>query len=68
MTAACTVAVRVAQEQEACSFCWRREDEVARFVRGPNVRICDQCVDLAAGILREADSSETSEFGLWGGA
>lgn len=39
-------------ETEYCSFCHRRQDEVARLVAGPaGVNICDQCVDLCKEIL-----------------
>lgn len=35
-----------------CSFCGKREDEVARLVQGPNVTICSDCVALAHDICQ----------------
>ena len=29
-----------------CSFCGKPENEVARMVLGPEIRICDECADL----------------------
>lgn len=34
-----------------CSFCRRREAEVAKLVAGPHVYICDRCVAVAAEIM-----------------
>lgn len=33
-----------------CSFCGKREDEVARLVIGPAVYICNECVSLCSDI------------------
>jgi len=39
-------------ETQYCSFCHRRQDEVARLVAGPGgVNICDECVVLCKEIL-----------------
>ncbi len=35
-----------------CSFCGKREDQLAGIVRGPRVAICDECVERATEILR----------------
>lgn len=34
-----------------CSFCGKRQDQVARMVLGPGVQVCDECVDLLNQIL-----------------
>ena len=34
-----------------CSFCGKREDQVARLVAGPGVCICNECVDLCFDII-----------------
>jgi hypothetical protein len=34
----------------SCSFCGKTPAEVGRVIAGPNVNICDQCVDLCQGI------------------
>lgn len=47
-----------------CSFCGRREDEVAKLVAGTggkrshaSVYICDRCVQKATDIMAEAEST-----------
>lgn len=35
-----------------CNFCGRTTDEVEHMVAGPNVMICDNCVDVAAEVLK----------------
>ncbi len=34
-----------------CSFCGKSEDEVNKLLSGPNVYICDECVDMCNSIL-----------------
>ncbi len=34
-----------------CSFCGKREEEVARMIQGPVARICDSCVALCHEVL-----------------
>ena len=36
-----------------CSFCAKTQEEVRKLVAGPNVYICDECVDLCNDILTE---------------
>ncbi len=40
-----------------CSFCGKRQDEVARIIAGPKVYICDECVDLCNDIIAQDASS-----------
>ncbi|MDI6400503.1 ATP-dependent Clp protease ATP-binding subunit ClpX [Balneolaceae bacterium ANBcel3] len=35
-----------------CSFCQRGSDEVTSMVAGPNVYICDRCIEDASGIVK----------------
>jgi ATP-dependent Clp protease ATP-binding subunit ClpX len=39
-----------------CSFCGKSEDQVQRLISGPNVYICNECIDLCSDLL-------DSEFG-----
>jgi len=39
------------KEAACCSFCGRPEDLVEKLIAGPNVYICDRCVQLCNGIL-----------------
>jgi ATP-dependent Clp protease ATP-binding subunit ClpX len=36
-----------------CSFCSKTQDEVRKLVAGPNVYICDECIDLCNDILTD---------------
>jgi ATP-dependent Clp protease ATP-binding subunit ClpX len=38
-----------------CSFCGKRDSEVARLIAGPLVYICDQCVNSCIEILGSDD-------------
>jgi ATP-dependent Clp protease ATP-binding subunit ClpX len=45
-----------------CSFCGRRQDQVARLISGPdNVFICDECVELCREILQEERETKQSD-------
>ncbi|MFO7808115.1 ATP-dependent Clp protease ATP-binding subunit ClpX [Guyparkeria sp.] len=41
-----------------CSFCGKSQDEVKKLIAGPNIYICDECVELCNDILREEVESE----------
>lgn len=41
-----------------CSFCGKGQREVKKLIAGPNVFICDECVDLCTNIIREELSSK----------
>lgn len=36
-----------------CSFCGKTQENVKKLVAGPNVFICDECVELCTGIINE---------------
>lgn len=36
-----------------CSFCGKTTDDVAHTIAGPDVYICDECVDLCVEIVKE---------------
>lgn len=36
-----------------CSFCGKSQDEVERIIAGPNVYICNECVDLSSEIISQ---------------
>ncbi len=48
-----------------CSFCGKSQDQVKRLVAGPNVFICNECIDLCYDIV-EADY-ENEQMELNGG-
>lgn len=43
----------------SCSFCGKSQEEVSKLIAGPNVYICDECIDLCNEIV--LDSSEEAE-------
>ena len=38
-----------------CSFCDKSQADVRKLIAGPNVYICDQCVDLCEEVISEQD-------------
>ena len=36
-----------------CSFCGKSQEQVKRLIAGPNVYICDECIELCNEILEE---------------
>ncbi len=46
-----------------CSFCGKRQEQVERIIAGPNVYICNECVELCNSILEDdLYDHETSEL------
>ncbi len=43
----------MARDSIRCSFCGKRQEQVNRIIAGPNVYICNECIDLCASILRD---------------
>lgn len=40
-------------KQLKCSFCGKPQNQVRRLVAGPNVYICDECIELCQDIIKE---------------
>jgi ATP-dependent Clp protease ATP-binding subunit ClpX len=38
----------------SCSFCGKSQEEVNKLVAGPNVYICDECIDLCNEIVQDS--------------
>ena len=36
-----------------CSFCCKSEQEVGQLISGPNVYICDECIEVCVDAIRE---------------
>ena len=36
-----------------CSFCGKHQDDVEKLISGPNVTICDECIDVCNAVLEE---------------
>lgn len=53
------------KETLRCSFCGRTGDEVRKLVAGPNVYICDECVEVCQNIIdEELGQSDEDGFSL----
>jgi len=50
------------KKQFRCSFCSKPQEQVRKLVAGPNVYICDECIELCNDILDE-DLAEFIDFG-----
>lgn len=44
-----------------CSFCGKNQHEVKKLIAGPNVFICDECIDLCTDIITEEAVNEVKE-------
>ncbi|HUG00681.1 MAG TPA: ATP-dependent Clp protease ATP-binding subunit ClpX [Longimicrobiales bacterium] len=44
-----------------CSFCGKSKDAVKKFISGPSVYICNECVSLCNEILAEEEEREAAE-------
>jgi len=46
----------------SCSFCGKNQDEVSKLIAGPNVYICDECINLCNEIVTDStvDDEETT--------
>ena len=45
-----------------CSFCGKTKNQVRKLIAGPNVYICDQCIELCSEILDEELEMENDEY------
>lgn len=46
-----------------CSFCGKSQHEVRKLIAGPNVFICNECVELCMDIIREEDKTQLVKSG-----
>jgi hypothetical protein len=44
----------------ACSFCGRRQRKSRKLVAGPDVYICETCVEMAETVIRTGQAAETA--------
>ncbi len=47
-----------------CSFCGKSKDSVKKFISGPSVYICNECISLCNEILAEEEEREQSEHAV----
>ena len=46
-----------------CSFCGKNQSDVQKIIAGPQVYICNECVDLCTEILTEQKEKDTKDGG-----
>ncbi len=46
-----------------CSFCGKTQHEVRKLIVGPTVYICDECIELCAGIIAETPEKASKKNG-----
>lgn len=44
-----------------CSFCGKDQEDVGKLIAGPDVFICDECIELCNEIVHDKDGSELDE-------
>jgi ATP-dependent Clp protease ATP-binding subunit ClpX len=44
-----------------CSFCGKHQDDVHKLIAGPDVFICDECIELCNEIVQEKDGGDAAE-------
>ncbi|MGL4797698.1 MAG: ATP-dependent Clp protease ATP-binding subunit ClpX [Paraclostridium sp.] len=49
------------KRQLKCSFCGKNQEQVRRLIAGPNVYICDECVELCDEIIQEEVEEVTED-------
>lgn len=52
--------MKVIENVEHCSFCGKHKDQVKKLILGQDVAICDSCVDLCQGLLKDQDTVSQS--------
>lgn len=55
------MANKVDRKNVRCSFCKKTQDQVRKIIAGPDVYICDECVDICAEIMEEEFQDFESE-------
>lgn len=51
----------MSEETLRCSFCGKPADQVERLIAGPNVYICNECVDLCKDIIDEESKTKLTD-------
>jgi ATP-dependent Clp protease ATP-binding subunit ClpX len=52
----------VSSSIEHCSFCDKHKDRVGKLIVSQKVAICNECVDLCGGLLKDNKKDSTSKF------
>ena len=49
------------KRQLKCSFCGKNQEQVRRLIAGPDVYICDECIELCSEIIEEEFDEDVEE-------
>ena len=59
------MANREERKQLRCSFCNKTQDQVRKLIAGPNVYICDECIEICSEIIEEEfEEAEYNDDGI----
>ena len=50
--------MEIKKSKLSCSFCGKKQSQVKKLIAGPNIYICNECVDLCNDILVEEEGNE----------
>ena len=53
--------MEIKKSKLSCSFCGKKQSQVKKLIAGPNIYICNECVDLCNDILVEEEKSEVDQ-------
>ena len=53
--------MEIKKSKLSCSFCGKKQSQVKELIAGPNIYICNECVDLWNDILVEEEKSEADQ-------
>ena len=54
--------MEIKKSKLSCSFCGKKQSQVKKLIAGPNIYICNECVDFCNDILVEEETSEGTEL------
>ncbi len=52
------------REKVVCSFCHKTQDQVAKLIAGPNVYICNECIELCCEIIDSEPAAKRSDLDI----
>ncbi len=50
------------EKRVSCSFCYKTQDQVEKLIAGPNVYICNECIDLCCSIIESEPHHNHNDF------
>jgi hypothetical protein len=50
------------QSELRCSFCNKKQNDVRKLIAGPDVNICDECVEVCVDIMADATQAAAETY------